>query len=153
MWWRFCNRPEKVLWDTMSENVASDICAQQGFRSACAIAQSDQNLYWAHFGYLYSYLYWIHFFFHAENEDADQTWMRRLIWVRLAHMCVCVGCGGIILLSFCKEIWSNSKEFAPNSDFRRGLVCRQAVTKVVFLVYPVLLIMKTIFSINLLRQC
>ena len=28
----------------------SDICAQRRFRSACAFAQSDQNLHWAHFG-------------------------------------------------------------------------------------------------------
>ena len=34
----------------MSENVPSDISAQRRFRSACAFAQSDLNLRWAHFG-------------------------------------------------------------------------------------------------------
>ena len=33
-----------------SENVPSDMCAQQRFRSDCAFAQSDQNLRWAHSG-------------------------------------------------------------------------------------------------------
>ena len=33
-----------------SENVLLDMCAQRRFRSACAFAQSDQNLHWAHFG-------------------------------------------------------------------------------------------------------
>ena len=32
-----------------SENVPAVICAQRMFRSACAFAQSDQNLHWAHF--------------------------------------------------------------------------------------------------------
>ena len=32
----------------MSENVHSDICALRRFRSACAFAQSDLNLHWAH---------------------------------------------------------------------------------------------------------
>ena len=35
------------IWAGMSENVLSDICAQRRFRSACAFAQSDQNLHWA----------------------------------------------------------------------------------------------------------
>ena len=33
-----------------SENVPSDMCAQRRFRSACAFAQSHQNLPKAHFG-------------------------------------------------------------------------------------------------------
>ena len=38
-----------ILTET-AENVLSDMCAQRRFRSACAFAQSDQNLHWAHFG-------------------------------------------------------------------------------------------------------
>ena len=33
----------------MSENTPSVMCAQRRFKSACAFAQSDQNLRWAHF--------------------------------------------------------------------------------------------------------
>ena len=32
-----------------SENVPSDTCAQRRFRSACAFAQSDQNIHWVQF--------------------------------------------------------------------------------------------------------
>ena len=35
-------------WAAPSETVPSDICAQKRFRSACAFAQSDRNLFWAH---------------------------------------------------------------------------------------------------------
>ena len=59
----------------MSENVPSDMCAQRRFRSACAFAQSDQNLPWGAF--------WIATdtkFLNADNEDSDQTArMRRLV--------------------------------------------------------------------------
>ena len=34
----------------MYENVQYDTCAQRRFKSACASAQTDQNLPWAHFG-------------------------------------------------------------------------------------------------------
>ena len=34
----------------MSENLPPVMCAQRRFRSACAFAQSDQNLHWALFG-------------------------------------------------------------------------------------------------------
>ena len=44
------NRQVSAIWTTMLENVPSDRCAQRRFRSACAFAQSDQNLHWAHFG-------------------------------------------------------------------------------------------------------
>ena len=39
-----------IIWDAMSENVPSDICAQRRFRSDCTFAQSDLNRRWAHFG-------------------------------------------------------------------------------------------------------
>ena len=38
------------IWASTPENVPSDMCAQRRFRSACAFAQSDQNLPSAHFG-------------------------------------------------------------------------------------------------------
>ena len=38
-------------WAAPSENVPLDMCAQQRFRSACAFAQSDQNLHWPLFRY------------------------------------------------------------------------------------------------------
>ena len=38
------------VWITTSLNVPSDMCAQRRFRSACAFAQSGQNLHWTHFG-------------------------------------------------------------------------------------------------------
>ena len=34
-----------------SEKVPSDICAERRFRSDFALARSDQNLHWAHFGW------------------------------------------------------------------------------------------------------
>ena len=36
---------------SQSVNVPSDMCAQRRFKSACAFAQTDQNLQWAHFGW------------------------------------------------------------------------------------------------------
>ena len=41
---------ETIILAATSENVSSDMCAQRRFRSACASAQSDQNLRWPHFG-------------------------------------------------------------------------------------------------------
>ena len=38
----------QIIWTATSENVSSDICAHRRFRSACAFAQSDLNLHWAH---------------------------------------------------------------------------------------------------------
>ena len=53
---------------------------QRRFRSACAFAQSDQNLHWR---------FWIvkdAKFLHADNEDSNQTApMRRLIWIFGRH--------------------------------------------------------------------
>ena len=40
-----------VKWAAMLGTVHLDMCAQRRFRSACAFAQSDQNLLWTHFGY------------------------------------------------------------------------------------------------------
>ena len=41
---------EVLNWFTKSENVPSLMCAQRRFLSACAFAQSDQNLHWVQFG-------------------------------------------------------------------------------------------------------
>ena len=49
---------------SMSENIPSDMCAQRRFRSACAFAQSDQNLHWAHFWTAKDAK-----FLHVDNED------------------------------------------------------------------------------------
>ena len=38
------------IMEVTSENIPLDIRAQRRMRSACACAQSDQNLHWAHFG-------------------------------------------------------------------------------------------------------
>ena len=40
---------KNIKWVATSENVPSVMCAQRRFRSACAFAQSDQNLHCAHF--------------------------------------------------------------------------------------------------------
>ena len=40
----------KLLLIRVVGKVLSDTCAQRRFRSACAFAQSDQNLHWVHFG-------------------------------------------------------------------------------------------------------
>ena len=64
------------LWTVTSENIPSHICAQKRFRSACAFAQSDQNLHWAYFGYSRMQR------FYMRKKDTDQTpRMRRLICV------------------------------------------------------------------------
>ena len=50
-------------------------CAQRRFRSACAFAQSDLNLRWAHFAIAKDVK-----FLHADNEDSEQTArMRKLV--------------------------------------------------------------------------
>ena len=43
-------RGRNVIRASTWENVPSDKCSQRRFRLACAFAQSDQNLHWAHFG-------------------------------------------------------------------------------------------------------
>ena len=40
-----------AFWSATSRNARLVICAQRRFRSACAFAQADQNLDWAHFGF------------------------------------------------------------------------------------------------------
>ena len=71
-----------IIWAVTSENVPLDMCAQRRFRSVCASAQSDLNLYWAH---------WIArdaTFVHADNDDFEETArMRRLIWVFVWRKC------------------------------------------------------------------
>ena len=52
-------------------------CTWRKFRSACAFALTDQNLYWVHFVIVKDAK-----FLYAGNEDSNQTArMRRLIWV------------------------------------------------------------------------
>ena len=62
------------------------LCAQQGLRSACVAAQSDQSSLCAQ---------WVAkdpCFLHADNEDSDQTgWMPRLNWVFAGCTCHFVG--------------------------------------------------------------
>ena len=66
-----------------SESVPSDMCAQRRFRSACAFAQSDQNLHCAHF-----WLAKTEKILHADNKDSNQTARtRRLIWVFVGRTC------------------------------------------------------------------
>ena len=50
--------------DVTSDNVHSDMFAQRRFRSACAVAQSDQNLYCAYLEIAKDTK-----FLHADNED------------------------------------------------------------------------------------
>ena len=52
--------------DVTSDNVHSDMFAQQGFRSAFAFAQSDQNFHCAHLKIAKDAK-----FLHADNEDTD----------------------------------------------------------------------------------
>ena len=67
----------------LSRNVRTDICAKRRFRSACAFAQADHNLHWAHF-----LKPWLQGFLHTDSKDSDQTaWMRRLIWVFVGRIC------------------------------------------------------------------
>ena len=46
----FAKKDGRIKCVPMSDNVTSDICAERRFRSACAFAQSDQNLHRTHFG-------------------------------------------------------------------------------------------------------
>ena len=62
------------LWSAMSENVFR-MCAQERFRSDCALPQSDQNLQWAHFA-----------------RPRIQSFLRRRTTKTLIRLHSCVGC-------------------------------------------------------------
>ena len=55
---------------TTSDNVPSNMCAQRRFRSACAFAQADQNLHWAHLKYSRMQSSNLRL---ADKVDSDQT--------------------------------------------------------------------------------
>ena len=81
-----------------SENVPSDMCVQRRFRSACAFAQSDLNLRWAHSGYSSLGAFWID----KGTKDNNHSDMRRLICDFLIYHYHVADSGGSI---GCSSIW------------------------------------------------
>ena len=72
----------KSFWAATSENVNLGMCAQQRFRSACALAQSDQNIQCGHLdsqGYKVSSC--------GQRRLWSDRLMRRLIWVFFGRIC------------------------------------------------------------------
>ena len=85
-------KKKKVILAKTSEHITSDECGQPRFGLACAFAQLEQNLHWAHFElprkqsvfffffffflfvclflfFLYTYII---IFVHEDNEDSEQ---------------------------------------------------------------------------------
>ena len=87
---------ENILAST-SENVLSDMFAQRRFRFACAFAQANLNLHWAHFGQTRMQS------FFTRTTKTDQTvWMRRRICVFMERRCHKV-CFRMLRLTYPKE--------------------------------------------------
>ena len=74
------SQSSSILRAAPSDNAPYDMCAQRRFRSACVFAQSDQNLFWTHFGLPKIQSIYMRNFdsqrckvIHADTEDSDQT--------------------------------------------------------------------------------